>query len=98
MILHRFDRLSFENLRLATVSLREALIEMIDKRGHIFRSVAQRRNLEWNHVETKEKVGAKTSLLDFVFQFLVSRCNHADVHGDRRVAAYGLESLLFKHA
>src|SRR5437870_3965169 len=98
MILQSFDRFRVESLWFLPISLREALVEMIDEQRYVLCSFAKRRNLKRNYVESKEKIAAKSSFLNLFFQTLVGGGDHAHINSDWGVAADGLESLLFKRA
>src|SRR5207247_8882435 len=70
---------------------------MIDQTRDVFYTFAQRRDLERNYVQTIKKIGTKRSAFDQIIQALVGRRDHTNIYFDRRIASYGLKTLLFQH-
>jgi hypothetical protein len=64
----------------------------------IFFAFAQGRDKKRNHVEAVEKIFAKISAGDFVFEIFVGGCDHADIDGGQFFAADRSEALLFERA
>ncbi|MCG3163618.1 MAG: hypothetical protein JMDDDDMK_05057 [Acidobacteria bacterium] len=98
VILHPFDCRGFEIFRRFAVGQRELAVEMLDQRGHIFQSFAQRRNLKRNDVQAVEQVGAKRAAFNFGFEPFVGRGDHARVNCHGCFRTDRLESLFFQRA
>jgi hypothetical protein len=62
------DRVVAKCLRFLTVVARKALAEMFDQYRHVFQSLAERRDLKWDHVQAIKKIVTKVSILDQIFE------------------------------
>ena len=71
---------------------------MLDQRGNVFTSLTQWRKDERENVDAMEQVLAKFSFVNQRFQVAMCGHHHADVHGDRLVAADALDLAFFQHA
>ena len=69
---------------------------MVGQQRHIFNALAQRRHVEWNHVQPVKQIFAKISALDFFFQILVGGRHHANIHLNGCLGAHRLEALLLQ--
>ena len=59
---------------------------------------SQWRKRERDHIEAVEKIVAKTSSLDFGFKISTGRGHHADVNGERAIAADSLDAAILNEA
>src|SRR6185503_17989752 len=82
--LHRLDSFRQKLFRSLAVSVREVLIEVIDKQRHVFKPVAQWRQLKRYYIQAIEKIRAKVSLLDLNVESFICRGDQANVNCDRR--------------
>src|ERR1700722_2994825 len=83
---------------LASVGGCEFLQEMAGGERNIFFSLAQGRGEKRNHVEAVEKIFAKISAGDFVFEIFVGGGDYADIDGGQFFAADRGEALFFERA
>src|SRR2546421_4622657 len=84
IVLQDIHRLRLESLGLLPISDGEFLIEMLDQQMHVFKSLAQRRQLERNNVQSVKKVCAKVSLLNLDIKSLVRSGDNANVNAHGR--------------
>src|SRR5271169_3437813 len=76
------ERVIGKFLRAAIVGLREFLQEIPRQLGDVLFAVAQRWNVEGNHVKPVEEVFAEIALGDFVFKVFIRRGDHARIRRD----------------
>jgi len=76
----------------------EFLHEVAHQKGHVFGTLAQRRDVDGEDVEAVIKVAAEFALGDKSGEVVVGGGDNADIHADGAVAAEALELLFLKHA
>src|SRR5579863_7058645 len=93
-----FDRRRAEFFWPLAVFAAEIREKVRGENGNIFRTLAESRNVEGNHVEAVEQVLAEKVARDFLFEFFVGCGDYAHVDGDRLARSNRLDALLLKDA
>ena len=76
----------------------EILHEVAHQQRHVFRALAQCRNVNRKNIQAVVEVAAKVALGDQLWQIAIGRGHHADVDALRAIAAQAFEFLLLQHA
>ena len=92
------DRFRIDLYRFGPGRARLFLQEVVHEQRHVLESLAQWRNLDWNHREPIIKVLAKSSVFEFRHQRFVRRADNT--HIDRRafVIAHPPDLALLQYA
>src|ERR1700730_4366977 len=72
------------------------LDEVVDQRGYIFPSFAQRRHLNRKNVEAVKQVATKVSSSDGCLQITVGSSDHADIRLDHPSSTDALKLMFLK--
>ena len=59
--------------------------------------MAQRRNVDWKHVQAKIEVASETAFSHHLFQVPVGGRNDPDIHGNRLGSPYAFDLLFLQH-
>src|SRR5215471_630266 len=71
--------------------------EILYEQWNIFRSLPQRRNLDWEDIQPVEEILAKGSRRDGGLQITIRCRDQANVYLDRMIAPHPLEFPLLQH-
>src|SRR5262249_35314380 len=78
------------------VRARKLVQEVRDEQWDIFRALAQRREVDLDHVQAVKQVLAESILLDLLLEVLVRRGHHANVDLDAFMPPHALEPLFLE--
>ena len=92
------DRILSKQGRLGALISGEALEQRGSQQGNVRSSFAQRRNLELDHIESKEEVIAEATESDFLGEVFLTRGNQPEVDGLRNARAERSDFLLLQRA
>src|ERR1700693_228020 len=85
------DRGGVKAGNILAVAVRIALQKMVRQKIDVLAAVPQRRNVDLDGIQTKEKVLAKTSRTGLRIDVRVGRREHAHVHAPRRRRSHSLQ-------
>src|SRR5262245_8569007 len=98
MLSHRSLRFRTE-LRLTPAQVPSDLsCEMSREQHDVVTTIAERRNLDRKHCQTKKQVAAKLTILNRALQIFIRRCNDANIYRNRRASTNSVNDFLFNRA
>src|SRR5437667_1939127 len=77
IVLQLFDSFRREFPRCLSIRSGKMLIEIRDQQRHIFQTLAQWRQFEWNNIEPIEQIGSELSLLHLYIQAFIGGCDYS---------------------
>src|SRR6266481_1535037 len=77
---------------------RATIDEVLNQRGNIFPSFAQRRHIDWKNVEAVKQVATKRSSADGLLQVTVCSSNHSNIRLDGSSSANTLKFVFLQNA
>ena len=98
MLLQRGDSVGGKRHRFPSVGRADLGGKMLDQRGNIFATLAQRRQAQGKDEDAVEQVLPEFSVAHERLEIVMSGDDHPHIHGNRAVAADALDFTLLKHA